>query len=448
MSSLIVEVVKIERITPHPNADAMEIAHIKGWSVATKIGQFEKGQKAVYFPPDTVIPHTLSDRLGITKYLGELAKDVDGNRPEAGRIKVAKLRGFPSYGTIIKPDEDWEVGENVAEYYGASKWEPPMKANQGDAEKPHPAFHKYYDMENIRNFPDLFAEGEEVVVSEKIHGMNCRLSLLKETDDDGNAVWRWAAGSHDVRRKQFYTKQRRFDAVELAESPILEKPEVEVGQIIDTKNGRFWRVDELVVFEDPDPDDNRVLFRATEVTKTGDVVQVESEFWMYYTPELKALMKELAGCTVEGDPEGQPVCDGGKNVVVFGERFGSGVQDGYWYGMQNGQSSFRVFDITVERQYLDYPDKVAVLDRFEVPRVPVLYEGPFDFAKIEELATGPSTLAEGEGVDDSRKVGREGVVVVSRTEGTADSNHKFHERRQLKCINFDYLARKGGTEYH
>ena len=30
MSSLIVEVCRIERVLPHPNADLLELAHIKG----------------------------------------------------------------------------------------------------------------------------------------------------------------------------------------------------------------------------------------------------------------------------------------------------------------------------------------------------------------------------------------------------------------------------------
>ena len=42
---------------------------------------------------------------------------------------------------------------------------------------------------------------------EKIHGENCRLGLIRDTNDKGEAVWKWAAGTHDVRRKKFWYKK-------------------------------------------------------------------------------------------------------------------------------------------------------------------------------------------------------------------------------------------------
>ncbi len=391
MSSLIVEVCRIDDVFPHPNADRMAIARVKGWTVCIRHdpengqSQFSVGDKCVYFPPDTVIPHGLSDRLGVTKYLSPLPKDVEGNRPDRSRIRVAKLRGYPSYGLIMAcEDQSWSVGHNVADFYEAAKYEPPPVHSDGDKEKGHPAFHRYHDMENIRNFPDLFEDGEEVVITEKIHGMNCRLGLIREEDESGEQVWRWAAGSHDVRRKR-----------------------------VDAK---------------------------------GNV----SVFWECFSEEVKQLMIHLSGCGYAEDPDGQPIKDGqGADIVVFGERFGAGVQKGYWYGLTAGTTSFRAFDITVNGAYLGFEEKNVLFERFGVPTVPVLYRGPFTFAKVEELASGPSTVLEGEGVgDDSQKVGREGVVVTSVVEGIAETPHKIHNRRQLKCISFEYLARKGGTEYH
>src|SRR6202041_1262718 len=62
----------------------------------------------------------------------------------------------------------------------------------GDAEAAHPLFVSYTDVENLRNFPDVFADGEPVVVTEKIHGTNCRVGLI-----EGELM----AGSMAVRRK-------------------------------------------------------------------------------------------------------------------------------------------------------------------------------------------------------------------------------------------------------
>ena len=39
MSSLIVPVAFIERILPHSNADALELAHVLGWQLVVKKGE-------------------------------------------------------------------------------------------------------------------------------------------------------------------------------------------------------------------------------------------------------------------------------------------------------------------------------------------------------------------------------------------------------------------------
>jgi RNA ligase (TIGR02306 family) len=44
--------------------------------------------------------------------------------------------------------------------------------------KLHPDFHKYTDIENFKHYPNLFAEGEQIICSEKIHGSNFRCALL------------------------------------------------------------------------------------------------------------------------------------------------------------------------------------------------------------------------------------------------------------------------------
>ncbi len=102
-STLIVPVAVIEKVSPHPNADRLEIAQILGWQVVVPKGQHFAGQKVVYFPPDSVLPSEVSDRFGVTQYLSK------------GRVRCARLRGEPSFGFAVLPDNpDWEVGENVA----------------------------------------------------------------------------------------------------------------------------------------------------------------------------------------------------------------------------------------------------------------------------------------------------------------------------------------------
>ena len=182
MSSLIVDVCEIADVEEHTNANALEIALVKGWKCVVRKGEFQPGDKVVYFPVDTVLPVELSDRIGVTKYLSK------------GRIRAAKLRGFISCGLIIAcEDSSWEVGRNLAEHYGATKWEPPEIHDCGDAERDHSLFYHYTDLENIRNFPDVLQVGEEVVITEKIHGTNSRCGHIQ-----GHLM----AGSHTQRRKR------------------------------------------------------------------------------------------------------------------------------------------------------------------------------------------------------------------------------------------------------
>lgn len=203
MSSLIVEVCSIDQVYEHPNADKLDLAKIKGWQVVIGKGTYKPGDKVVYFPPDCVLPEYVTDQMGVTKYCKPgYPKNLDGTRDPGSRVSVAKLRGHASYGLIsrLPEDKDWEVGTDVAKYYGATKWEPgesKFKIFQGDMEREHPAFTRYTNIENVKNFPDAFSHNPNVVITEKIHGTNARLGLIKPEGEE-----LFVAGSHKTQRKE------------------------------------------------------------------------------------------------------------------------------------------------------------------------------------------------------------------------------------------------------
>jgi RNA ligase (TIGR02306 family) len=371
MSSLIVEVCRVDDVQVHPNADRMCVCTVKGWQVCasrdpeTLLNEYKPGDKCIYIPPDSILPPELSDRLGCTKYLSPLPKNNDGVRPPGGRVRVARLRSVPSYGLIMHVEDDsLSFGTDVAALYGITKWEPPPEVIDGDAERPHPAFPAYTDIENYRNFPDLIIDGEEVVLTEKLHGMNCRLGILRTE----NGEWEFAAGSHGQRRKEIDAKGRR------------------------------------------------------------------SKFWEVMTDPIREMLHHVATTT--------PNAFG---VVVYGELFGSGIQD-MWYGMENGRFSFRAFDLAINGRYVDYDLKVELFRRFGVEQVPILWRGPFSRTVLEEHINGPTTMC---AVEKAGKFkGREGVVVTPTREREGAANGKEFSRVILKGISFEYLERKGGTEFH
>jgi len=185
MSSLIVEVSRIQEVKPHSNAERLELATIKGWQCVVPKGKYAAGHLVTYIPPDSIIPVELSDRLGITKYLSK------------GRVRCAKLRGEPSFGVVMDVEGELPEGTDVAERYGITKYLPPVRTAVGDAEPNHPLFLTYTEIENLRNFPDIIAPGEQVVITEKIHGTNCRVGCVQ---NEGGMLA--VAGSKGVRRKR------------------------------------------------------------------------------------------------------------------------------------------------------------------------------------------------------------------------------------------------------
>jgi RNA ligase (TIGR02306 family) len=205
MSQCFAEVVAIDAINPHPNADRLEVATIRGATVVVGKGTFQVGQAVVYFPPDLLIPELQADKLGVKKYLKHAHYPGDPIKTQC-RVAACRLRSFPSFGFIVPmseifgvPEDYPAVGTDVSAFVQAVKYEPPKRPQHimaADAAPPHPAFHEYTDLEHYWRYAQSFQPGETVVVTEKIHGTNSRVGIINV---DGE--FRFFAGSHHVNRK-------------------------------------------------------------------------------------------------------------------------------------------------------------------------------------------------------------------------------------------------------
>lgn len=180
MSSFILEVCPVSSVKPHDNADNLEILTIKGWQVVCRKGQFREGQNVIYFPPDSILSTELADRYGVTKYLGQSYMGL--------KVKAARLRGVASFGFCV--ETNLPMGADLS-FLGVQKYVP-IISNEADEEVPHPAFHPYTDIENIRNFPGILQDEEEVIFTEKIHGQNFRCGFFRE----------FMVGSRTVRKRE------------------------------------------------------------------------------------------------------------------------------------------------------------------------------------------------------------------------------------------------------
>jgi RNA ligase (TIGR02306 family) len=110
-----------------------------------------------------------------------------------------------------------------------------------------------------------------------------------------------------------------------------------------------------------------------------------------------------------------------------------GVQD-LKYGCVNGEVKFYAFDIMYNGHFIDYDRFVHICHHYNIPRVPELFRGKFDYEKIAALVEG-KTLVEGGHI-------REGGVCKQ----TVERMLPFSPRVVLKFVSEDYLTRKGGTE--
>jgi RNA ligase (TIGR02306 family) len=153
----------------HPNADSLSIVKVfDGYEVCVRTQDWIGVDKGVYIPPDSVVPDT------------DEFKFLEGHL----RIKAKKLRGVSSYGMLVPvPDNGraGEIGDDLAEIMNIQHYEPELsqmiKDAQGSFESPPPIIGVTYDIEPWQKFKNEFIDGEEVVITEKIHGCNSRYTF-------------------------------------------------------------------------------------------------------------------------------------------------------------------------------------------------------------------------------------------------------------------------------
>ncbi|MEV4611108.1 RNA ligase (ATP) [Kitasatospora sp. NPDC049258] len=130
---------------------------------------------------------------------------------------------------------------------------------------------------------------------------------------------------------------------------------------------------------------------------------------------------------------------GASRVGVFGEVFGSGVQDlGYGAAGAGELPGYAAFDVCAlidgQSRWLDAAELLAG----ELPLAPRLWSGPYDAGKVLELAEGRETVS-GRALHI-----REGVVVRPAVERYSPV---LGGRAIAKVVSGAYLTRKGGTEF-
>jgi len=216
-------VVRIKEILPHNNADSLELIPIEGFQVVVRKGEHKIGDLTYFIYPDSVVPiRPEFEFLWENKVLPGEEPPLKYRRISAKRLRKEWSEGLlmPTYFTgqewcVFDEHRTWypvDEGEDISDILGVTHYNPPEPEdlgglNERGPKSPWPRSAKgwmywiwyrvlnalgfdtplrgtnekgpkheplFYDIENFKNHVSAFEPGEEVWVSEKIHGCQGR----------------------------------------------------------------------------------------------------------------------------------------------------------------------------------------------------------------------------------------------------------------------------------
>ena len=127
-------------------------------------------------------------------------------------------------------------------------------------------------------------------------------------------------------------------------------------------------------------------------------------------------------------PQIEQFCRDFDGYTLYGESIGNKELN---YGFGSGKVGYAAFDIMKpDGTWFSYEEFAKTCDHYGIPRVPVLYIGPYSFECVCLLSDGPSLF-------NNAKHHREGIVIRSYEENTS----KFGIRKCFKVVGATYLEK-------
>lgn len=324
-------------VKEHPNADALDIIEVGLFNSVMKKGVFKNGDLAIYIPEQAICPEEVMKAC--------FCWDDEKNRGKlagAGynRVKACKLRGILSQGLVmpIPSGLNVELGQDVQTEIAVEKYQPKIPSSFFGANQPKiaGAFHGYtpsFDVENLKKYKNAFEVGEEVRVTEKLHGTCCVIGAFTK-----EAIRSFGINQDNLYRDRVY-----------------------VGTKSLTKRGIVYN-----------PNDDSYIY--SKIPKELGVLDA-------LVCEIEELEKTSASIA---------------SLVFIGEIYGPGVQKGFDYGEEYKRFRlFEIyFSYTANPSHfhttdLSYINRICA--KHSIPQVPVLYTGPY-YNSLIELNAGMSTL--------------------------------------------------------
>ncbi len=162
----------VSNVSPIVGADMIEVVTIDNWNVVVKKNDFKIGDKVVYFEIDSFLPICEEFEFLRKSSYKKLADDSEGFR-----LRTIKLRGQVSQGLAVPisilPSTNFNVGDDVTEILGVTKFDPPLPAElAGEAIGNFPSFIQKTDEERIQNLTEEYEKYKKYkfFASEKMDG--------------------------------------------------------------------------------------------------------------------------------------------------------------------------------------------------------------------------------------------------------------------------------------
>lgn len=166
------------QIFTHSNAEKLQIGKVGSYQVVVQAGLYQDGDLVVFAPEKSILSGQLKTEY--EAYLAGTNKD---------RVKEVRLRGAVSAGIIIPPSmwpdgvNEAEVGADISDLFKITKYEPPIPQQLAGKVKPFDMPHVgHHDCEQYAVYVNEFEQGEDVIITEKIHGSQCIMAYNFEQD--------------------------------------------------------------------------------------------------------------------------------------------------------------------------------------------------------------------------------------------------------------------------
>jgi RNA ligase (TIGR02306 family) len=211
------KVMVVENVIDHPNADRLSIIKLKGFSYQIVSGKLEDGSHrynpgdwVVYVQADSIVPdYILKDGFWDEKNNKGMLGGPDGNRVRPIRLRnvlsegillpvIKKMGGNILYNSVGDSSHCLQVGDDVSEFLGITKYEPVIPAYM-DGEILYIGSYvsiPKYDIENVKKYPNVLTNDiGPFYITEKLHGTFCGIGFIPNlehpdliSDGKGNSI--------------------------------------------------------------------------------------------------------------------------------------------------------------------------------------------------------------------------------------------------------------------